>query len=72
MSRRVPFSLVVVLDDDGAIRGCEMTCEMCGEIGWKGPADLWAHAATHPNPWEVVTVSRSLMDELERQAGLYE
>jgi hypothetical protein len=78
MTKRVVFTATVVMDDDGALRGVEMDCHVCGESGWKAPEAQWEHALTHlDNPdllrWpERVTLSRQILDHLEREAGLGE
>ena len=68
-TNRVTFTAVVVFDDDGALLGVDMDCRVCGEMGYKGSEAIVEHARTHPDAPEFVTISRSMMNELERQAG---
>lgn len=68
--RRVYFTSVVVFDSEDAVRGVTMTCLECGEHSWWGPEAQVAHAAQHTHPGEFVTISRSLLNHLEAEAGL--
>lgn len=60
MRVRVPFTYDVVFDMDGALRAINVTCQTCGERGYKNPlTELVEHAKlhsgiAHPTPPSVV------------------
>jgi uncharacterized protein with PIN domain len=46
-ARRVGFDSVVVFDEDGALTGVEMTCRVCGDMGYKDSDAIAEHALIH-------------------------